>query len=211
MVNIENEELSIKLRRFNEVDNIQLRSQILRELIRDKTIHVIKNVEIVEEGIEKTLKLAKEAHDPRVRLEAVSLIERIASVVKSKRNELYELVKDPLRVKLPDLSYLKDPDDRLYVATSLNRTTEPWILDYASQFAVKEETAEKVRKTLISVVFKNTNELQDVFLCLSSPLKDLRPQTEAPSDSVAKRLIRILQAIRPQLVNYIGAGRYEYR
>jgi hypothetical protein len=197
------ESLLNELVRFDEAATIQERAYILRGLIREKTIHSVKNNDYFNSGITKTFDLINEAAEPEIQLLAISLIERIAFVVKSKRKELHKIIDETINSTIPNLLLLKEPTDRFYVATSLSRRKEEWVVEYAAKIAV-EETADKVRQVAISIIFKNASELQDVFYRLSPPLKELLPATEAPGNSAGKRLKRIIAVIRPELVNFIG-------
>ena len=100
----------------------------------------------------------------------------------------------------PSLSELEDAEDRAYAAQALKFVSGDWVTSYLAQSIVEEETGEKARSELISALLGKTIDLSNAFESLSIPLSEWKPETEAPGDSVARRLKRILSVARPELL-----------
>lgn len=125
---------------------------------------------------------------------------RIAQSAKSVAGEVRKRATPALESTLPTVSLLKDADDRGYVAKACGWAIDHWVIDCAVQAIAEEETAEKVRAEFIRVLFARAGSLANAFSRLSKALARLKPETESPADSVAKRLTHVLAGLREAVV-----------
>ncbi len=132
---------------------------------------------------------------PFDRLLALATLGRVAAVVKRLRPTVRERVGAALATPLPELRWLRDPDDRVYVAEALAWTAAPWIVEYASSAAVHEESAEEARAALVDAAFRASGSVASGLSKLAASLEKWRPDTIDPQKSAARRLRRVLEAV----------------
>ena len=111
------------------------------------------------------------------------------------------MVMPALAVELPPASLLKEADDRSYVAKACGWSKEGWVTDYAFRAIAEEETGEKARREFVTITFNRVESLAEVFSGLAKAVSEVRPETEVPTESIAKRLTRIVAAVRVAMVN----------
>lgn len=192
------------LDRFAVAASFDARLVALAELMKKRVLHAVRDDPRLGAGIDDLVRLATDSRAPDESLRAIAALARIGTI-KSLAGKIGKQLAKVLENPLPTLAILKDPDDRYYVATALHQATptQDWILDYAATEVVEEKQAEKSRQELVLVLFKRATTLAQVFHLLVTALKRFRPETKNPGDSVAKRLERILVAIRPQAVSVL--------
>lgn len=176
------------------------RLDALPELITRKALHGLRDDPKFASALRHLGELAASGTDDEARLRSIAALSRI-SKVKSLSKTTVAFLASALTEPLPDLTLLKDSDDRYYVASALPWSKEQWILEYAGNWAVQEKQAEKSRRALIEVLFRQLPSLAAVFEALAWHLKALKPETKNPGDSIARRLERVIQALRPTAVN----------
>jgi hypothetical protein len=190
------------LERFANAESLDARLSALAELIKNRGLHGAREDERLGSGMDYLGRLAADPQGREQRLRAVGALARIGTV-KSLAKRTEALLAQALQHPLPALAALKDPYDRYYVANALRRSRQDWIVDYVAVGAVQERQAEKSRQELVGVLFERSDTLAQVFSRLASGLKAFVPETKNPGDSVAKRVERILAAIRPQAVSVL--------
>lgn len=193
-------EISKLLDQLSGGETLENRLEALPELIKRKALHGVRDDPRLKSALEHLGTLAASDSDDEARLRSIAALSRIRqvkSLSKTTGGSLSAAVVKPL----PGLTLLKDSDDRYYVASALSLTKEPWILEYAGYWAVQEKQAERSRQALMAVLFRRLPSLSAVFEMLARHLKALKPETKNPGDSVARRLQRVIQALRPTAVN----------
>lgn len=200
MIESKLQESSGLLDRFGSGKSLDDCLDALTELIKQRVLHAAREDERLMSGLDFLRKLASDAQVAEDRLRAVAAISRVGTV-KSLSKNTGKILCSAFEQPLPSLAQLSDPDDRYYVASALSQASQAWIVKYAAVGVVEEKQAEKARQELVAVLFQKLDSLADVFGLLSTELKKFKPDTKNPGDSVAKRLERILAAIRPQSVS----------
>jgi hypothetical protein len=197
-----------QLERFATAASLDERLISLADLIKQRALHAAREDVRLSAGLEHLARLAETREVADDCLRAIAALARIGTV-KSLTARTSKILSRSLEQPLPSLSLLKDPDDRYYVASALHQTTQNWMIDYAASAVVEEKQAEKSRQELVAVLFRRAASLAGIFQLLVFALKRFKPATKNPGDSVARRLERILAAIRPQAVSVLiepGAG-----
>ncbi len=188
------------LRTFSETGPIEQRIRSLKELMKGGAIHSVLDDPRFTKGIGDAVRESRSVVDPKQNLLALTVLARIASRVKAKRDELGREMAAVLQAPPPELSKLGEAEDREYAAQALNWASGDWVIPYLARSIVEEEAGEKARSVLIRTLLEKAANLASAFDALREPLAEWTPKTEAPGDSAAKRLKRILAAIRPELL-----------
>lgn len=193
------EALTALLDQFSRADSLDERLAALPELIKLRALHAARDDARLDAALGYLGSLAARPQVAEERLRAIAALARIATV-KSLAKKVEGILHNALDIPVPELGLLKDPDDRFYVASALHCGNGDWVAEYAATWVVEEKQAEKTRQELVLVLFKKLPTLAQVFQALAVKLKAFRPETKNPADSVARRLERILQALRPQTI-----------
>lgn len=196
------EEVSDQLDAFGSAEMLRERQAALAELRKKRALNIVRDDHRFKVGLKYLGELAASSPESAERLGAVASLARIGSI-KSLAEKTGQILSSALKNQLPDLMNLQDPDDRYYVASALHHGKQGWIFEYAAVGVVEEKQAEKARKELVAVLFNRAETLSDVFRVLVQELKKFIPETKKPGDSVARRLERILAAIRPLAVSVL--------
>jgi len=153
--------------------------------------------------------LNKASSSDEERLLAVAELMRTAQVVKAKKwsSRIGEVIQQTLDTPLPPAKLLKDADERLNVARACGMSKASWLPTYLALSIAEEDTGEKARSELLTSLLSRTESLADAFGLLGSAFSTIGFDTEAPGDSMAKRLVRTLIALRPVLLaSLVEAG-----
>lgn len=181
-------------------------------LLAIKQHHKAAQQEEFKLGIQSLL-LSARSGAPNDRLLALATLGRVASAVKRLRSFIHDEISNALVTPLPKLQFLRDPDDRVYVAEALRLTEASWVADYAGQAAIHEESAEEARTALIDAAFSTSGSVSLGFSTLTRSIKQWRPDTGAPQNSVARRIRRVLEAASKAIAsntNYEAGDRPGY-
>lgn len=192
------------LQTFAEAGPMEQKIRGLKELMKGGAIHSVRNDLRFAKGVEEAVRGIQSDVDPKQKLLALTVLARIGSRIKAERNELGRELAAALRTPPPKLSELGDAEDRAYAAQTLKWASGDWVVPYLARSIVEEETGEKARSELVQALFANASDLASTFDALRKPLAEWRPDTEAPGDSVAKRLKRILSAVRREILQAEG-------
>lgn len=136
------------------------------------------------------------------RLLAIAELVRAGQVVKSKvwAERISDAIRRALSDPLPPARLLKDADERLNLARACSFSKGEWIPRYAAQAVGDEDTGEKARSEFFGILLARAGSLALAFTLLAEVFSSIRFQTEAPGDSMGKRLVRTLAAMRPVLL-----------
>ena len=176
------------------------RRAALTALITSKTLPKQANDPAVALGRRILLSQALDAPEPFEKLLAIAESIRLGQVVKRWAREIIDDLRPAFVCDLPDIQLLNDADDRLNFARACRQMSEPWLPAYLARAIAQEETGEKARVELVSALLGNVSSLSEGLVHLAASFKSLKPGTEFPGDSVARRLTRMLSALREHLL-----------
>lgn len=134
------------------------------------------------------------------RLLAIAESIRLAQVVQRWLPITIKALEASFHDELPALDLLSDADDRLNVARACALFHPAWLPQYLARSIANEEQGEKTRSELISALINCTPTLAEAFTMLAQEFSKIKPNTQSPADTVAKRLTRTLVALRAHLV-----------
>ncbi|MCA8374013.1 hypothetical protein LGM80_11610 [Burkholderia multivorans] len=138
--------------------------------------------------------------DDRLRLVAIAESIRLSQVVKRWLPVITKALEPAFVDELPALSLLQEADDRLNVARACALFERAWLPDYLACSIADEEQGEKARTELIGALLPRSQTLTDALTGLAQAFGRVKPSTESPGDSLAKRLTRTLSCLRAVLV-----------
>lgn len=172
-----------------------------RKLIAMRKHHAAISDDRFKSGLERLLRVASDPLSPEIdRLLAVATLGRIASTIRGIRKNIHKRLPDALKSSLPSPDILDDVDDRAYVGQVCAIALPDWITDYAASAVIIEETGEQARQSFLVALLRSTPDLEVALGILSNHLQGWVPATEAPGNSVSKRLRRILSSLRAAMV-----------
>ncbi|AQT49113.1 hypothetical protein [Burkholderia cenocepacia] len=151
-------------------------------------------------GREKLLRNARNHPDERLRLLAIAEAIRLAQVVKRWLPEITLALEPAFDAELPSLTLLEDADDRLNIARACALFNRGWLPNYLARSIAEEETGEKPRAALIAAFLSRSDTLTDALVVLAEKFGQVKPTTESPGNTLAKRLTRTLACLRVELV-----------
>lgn len=189
------------LERFAIGPGIAERSAAITDLLAQKALARVTKEGAFRLGLAGLQASLSQSSVPETRLAVLAQLVRIAQSVKPLSNEIRKLVIPFLVQELPPVGILKEADDRGYVARACSWSKEAWVSAYAFRAIAEEETGEKARAEFIAIVFARSQSLAEIFARLAKAVSELRPETEAPAESIARRVIRIVTAVRAATVN----------
>ena len=179
---------------------VQERYDALRQLIASRKHHAAVKDGRFQEGIGKLLQIAGDSLAPDLdRLLSVATLGRLASTVKRLRKVIYESLQISLAERLPEPSLLTDPDDRSYIGYACEQVQPEWGVAYCAKAAVYEETGEQSRVAFLKALLTMKPDLNSVLEVLKETAFDFIPTTEDPGTSTARRLKRLMAALKTAL------------
>lgn len=143
-----------------------------------------------------------EKESDELRLLAVVELVRALQVLKTGgvAEQIKTLLQTGLQHALPPSRLLKEADARLYLAKACAYGASEWLPAYVAQAIAEEDTGEKARSEFLGILFTHVQSLASGLQFLSAAFASLSFATESPGDSMAKRLVRTLVALRPVLL-----------
>ncbi len=153
--------------------------------------------------------LAQSEVADEIRLLAVAELVRAAQSVKVKKWAAWvgKALTPAFDQPLPPCKLLKEADERLNVARACATAHAPWLPVYLAQSVAEEDAGEKARTEFLKALLTRANSLADTFGLLAEAFSSIRFETETPGDSMAKRFVRTLTALRPVLLaSLVEAG-----
>ena len=180
--------------------NVQEKYDALRQLIAKRKHHAAVKDERFQTGIDSLLQTVD---DPSAAdldcLLAVATLSRLASTVKRLREEIYKSLQVPLEKMLPEPSLLSEPDDRSYIGFACERIQPEWSIIYCARAAIYEETGEQSRVAFLKALLAMEPDLESLLKLLGEIIQDFIPATEDPGTSTARRLKRLMVALKMAL------------
>ncbi len=183
------------------------RRDALTALISSKFLPKNAETEEIQIGLQRLSVEAVSAQNPAHQLLAIAESIRLTQVVKRWLPNVTNILRPAFERELPPLRTLSEADDRLNVARACNLMSNEWLVGYLAQSIADEEQGEKTRLELMNSLLSRVSSLAEAIDVLAVPFGKLKPQTEDPSASIARRLTRTLFAFRVVLVEMdIEAG-----
>jgi transposase-like protein len=190
---------STSLHQFRDGPTTEQRAAAITALLTRRTLASVVKTPEFQQGLASLVDQVR-SNDAASRLAAVAQLGRIEQSAKSIATNVRNLTAAALDVALAPSILLKDAEDRFYVAKACSWVQAPWVLPYAIDAIANEvPNADKVRAELFHVVFRDASSLSEIFGRLSDALSKIRTGTDSPGNSIARRLIRILGALRNEV------------
>lgn len=172
------------------------RSDALTALISSKWLPKQADHPSVAAGRQLLLQQVTEASEPGYRLLGIAESVRLVQVVKRWAPELTAQLRPSFAVEWPPLQLLSNADDRLNLARACSLADADWLPQYVARAIAEEEAGEKARAELITTHFSRQPSMAAGLGLLATAFSALRPATESPGDTVARRLARTLPLVR---------------
>lgn len=137
---------------------------------------------------------------PEHRLLAIAECIRLGQVVKRWAPEIAQQLRPAFAQELPAMQLLTDADDRLNLARACAQMSAAWLPAYLAKAIAEEETGEKARTEMMAALLARSPDLATALRELANAFQALRPSTEDPGGTAAKRLARTLAALRNTLL-----------
>jgi len=176
------------------------RSAALTALITAKLLPKHADDAAVKAGRSHLLDQVFNAELPVHRLLAIAESIRLGQVVKRWAADIAKDLQPAFLEQLPSMQLLNEADDRLNLARACSLMSADWLHDYLANSIAEEETGEKPRGEMVSALLASAGSLADALRRLATAFERLRPGTESPGDTVARRLTRTLTALRAALL-----------
>ena len=164
----------------------------LIDLVKRKQLHKIASNEAFRNGLERLAHAVRDAECAKEGLLTVAALQYAAATAPSIRPDVESLLKNAVSVRLSKLHELPDVRDRLYAAKSWRVIPNAWHVDDLAAAGACEESGETVRKECIEGVFELAGGIEEAIIALRKALLALRFDTKKPSDSLGRRLNRVL-------------------
>lgn len=173
------------------------KQKALKALMREKLIpKQADDARFLDGMAQLTLLAADRYEEPESRLLAIACVVHAAQMVKRLQPSLQTWLAPAMGEDFPPLQLLKEADDRLNVARSLSLADGAWLNTYLADAIALEETGEKAREELIAALLARSATLAELLGRIAQAMAGVRPETEKPGDSVARRQARTLSALR---------------
>ena len=176
------------------------RKAALTALITAKVLPKRADDAAIASGRATLRELALSDADPRSRLLSIAESIRLGQVVKRWAQDIGKELSPAFATELPSLSLLADADDRLNVARACAQVRVDWMAAYLARSIADEETGEKARIEGLRALLGSATTLAEAFTLLAVAFEQVRPETESPADTIARRLTRTLSALREVLL-----------
>lgn len=154
--------------------------------------------------------------EPGDQLTGIAESIRLGQVVKRWMPDITQRLAPAFQDELPSMQFLAEADDRLNIARACALQQAAWMPGYLARSIAEEETGEKARGEMMTVLLSRVPALAAALQLLGEHFIKLRPATETPGDTVARRLTRTLQALREAILESeleagAGLGKALYR
>lgn len=184
------------LDRFANAHSVSELNDCVRTMLKDRLVKDAREDPRFRAGVHRCFEVLA---PPADRLLAISLAYRLAESSKPVMSAVRPIASQALAAELPPLELLSDGEDRYYASLSTQDADYPWVIPYVANAIAREETAETARSNLAARLLSSEN-LSDSLRLLARNLATARFPTEKPEESAARRLRRVILAIRPTLV-----------
>ena len=176
------------------------RRAALSALIGAKILPKAAGNQAIAQGRERLIADTVGHREAKYRLLAIAEAIRLVQVVKRWLPEITKQIEPAFAQQLPSMQLLPEADDRLNLARACALFPLPWMPQYLALSIAEEEQGEKARSEMIEALLLRVPTLADGLRMLAPHFENLRPTTEAPGDTIARRLTRTLSALRAAIV-----------
>jgi hypothetical protein len=190
------------LHAFFAVDLVRERYAALKRLAAERAVSAALRDSRLDQVLEASTKAAIVGANEE-RLLAISILMRLQAHVRSARDQarfagyLTKAVAEPP----PRINILTDPDDRTYVVRAMEFAHGDWVTAFLAEFIIEEEAAETARAEAVRVLVKALPSVDPLLQALAGHLEAWKPETQRPTESLARRVVRILQALEDHLAD----------
>ena len=211
-------EATLAMARFAEASTSpEDRREALSTLSATKVLPKQADDPAIISGRHHLLQQAMSAEEPVHRMLAIAECIHLTQIVKRRTPEMLDQLRPVFAKPLPSIQMLANGDDRLNLARACAQMSEPWLPDYLAHSIAEEPTAEKARLEMLVALMAQADSLADVLRRLAKAFEACRPDTQAPGDTMARRLARAIEAMREALLdseldagNDLGVALYEW-
>jgi len=172
----------------------------IRSLVQDRRL----TKEFSETDVFKKL-LLKLRHSMRSHIPfdvwmSLSIAGRAASVSKPMEKLFHAIVRDRLTHELPKFEPLHDGEDRWYLAKALQTRCTTEVASIAFSEIAREDVGEKARRVWVSIGFEISENRQEFLSCVNQSIGECFGADRSRSDVLARRIRRIITAIKNNLM-----------
>jgi hypothetical protein len=189
-------ELSVVLDRFSVAQTVIELEECASALLKGKLVNKARDDQRFRTGLATCFQIVEPDAD---RLKAVAIAYRLGESSKPVMRMVKPLAAPALSRELPTLELLPNGDDRYYASLSVMDADATWVSQFAASGIAREETAETARGALAIRLFADLT-LADALNLLAANLSQIKFTTEKPAESAAKRLRRVIAAVRRAIV-----------
>lgn len=165
-------------------------------LAKGKFVNTVRNDPRFVQGIECCFRMSG---PPSATLMGIAIAYRLGAASKPAMSIVRSLSSRVLSTSLPPLSLLANAKDRYYVALALSDANGEWLNPYIARSIAEDDSAELARRALAHSLFAKLS-LSEGLRLIADWLREVRFDTEKPAESAAKRLRRVVAAIRPSVI-----------
>lgn len=193
---------------FATTEHAAQRKQALSDLMALKAIPKQAEDPRFAQGFQRLCALASDPNIPAEdRLLGIAEMMRIGQTVRKWQDRIATALKPAFTSPLPQPACLKDGDDRLNLARACALFDAEWMPSYLARSIAEEEQGEKARAEMMATLFARASSVSEILTLLAAAFAEVRPMTEAPADSMGRRLVRTLATVRSALLgSLIDAG-----
>ena len=130
----------------------------------------------------------------------LSIAGRAASDSKPMELVFNKCIADRLQSPMPSFVVLQDGEDRRYLAKALQVANPATASDLAYSELVREDAKEKARKTWAEIAFAAAVSREELLFQINRAISHVFGHTKSRSDSMARRIRRIIAAIKDNLI-----------
>lgn len=174
------------------------RRELVRDLMRSKRLVGTWSDPRMKLFVQEVARRIDCSTSPSERLGNTVLLGRLFSAIPKARSPIVKAYSTITSAEPAPLSEEYDSDDRLAAATLITHLDKPWVVTYVARQIVVEESAEKTREQLIRALLAKS-DLSSAFRAIQQQLETIHFETDTPSESLAKRLRRIIVSMRKAL------------
>jgi hypothetical protein len=195
MPELNQSEISSTLR-FANADNVDQAADAITELIRTKHIFAILGSDEYRQGLLRLASFVDPLRDDRTRLMALATLEKMRVTLKKKGSEVSLAIQKTVALPLPSLQTLEEAEQRYYVASALALAPRDRLVAFVPKEILLEERSDKTWKCLTTVLLAAAGTSEAFLSLLGESQASEAISTDKSGDVAAKRLKRILFALR---------------
>lgn len=179
---------------FTGASNASGQRAALAHLIKRKQLHKIVSDESFRNGLEGLVRSLPVSESKADCLLTVAALQHAAATAPSVRPYIESLLRKAVVGPFSNLHELPEVRDRLYAAKSWRVVPDAWSVDSLAEAATHEDSGEAVRKECIEGAFELAGDIEEAIVALRKALSAVKFHTKKPSDSLGRRLNRVLAA-----------------